>query len=242
MRKLKILTTLAMVALAGTVAAKELGDYKTKDFLSNYDNLKPVAGDEGAYSYESDKVDKSRYSKVMVDGIKIFLKDDAAYKGIDPKDLSGLADYFRAAIVKALSGAYPVVEAAGPDVILLRIAVTDLVPNKPEASVVTLVVPFLWLADAGTGVAKDQPGSTSFVGHSSIEMEALDTVSHEQVAAYISTRVAKKYNWTHGVSTGVNDYMNSYSTYAYAKQAMDGWAKLIRERLDLAHGIAPASK
>lgn len=35
----------------------------------------------------------------------------------------------------------------------MRIAVTDLVPNKPDASLVELAVPFGWIADMGSGVA-----------------------------------------------------------------------------------------
>ena len=172
----------------------------------------------------------------MIDRIKIFLSEDADYKGVDPAELKELTDYFHKAIIKAVEGAYPVVREAGPDVLRLRIAITDLVPNKPEASVVTLVVPFLWVADAGSGVADGHTGSTAFVGHASIELEALDSKSSEQVAAYIETRMAKKYNWTEGVSTGVSDYVKAYSTWDYTKQAMDFWAKLIRQRLDEAHG------
>jgi hypothetical protein len=125
----------------------------------------------------------------------------------------------------------------------LRIAVTDLVPTKPEASVISLAVPFAWVADAGAGVAQDRPGSTPFVGEATVEMEALDSQSSEQIAAYVETRVGKKYHIDldkgvrDAVETGVGDYMKAYSTWAYAKQAMDHWARLIRERLDAAHGV-----
>ena len=67
-------------------------------------------------------------------------------------------------------------------------------------------------------------------------MEALDSESHKQLAAFIETEVGKKYNWTHGVGTAANDYMKAYSTWAYTKQAMDHWAQVIREQLDAAHG------
>jgi hypothetical protein len=236
MTALTLLTALIALSSAGVASARELGEYSTKDFLSSYDNLEPVDGQPGAYSYISDSDALSGYNKVMIDRIKIFLKDDAKYKGIDPTELKELADYFHDAIVKAVSDAYPVVEEAGPDVVRLRVAVTDLVPNKPEASVVTLVVPFLWVGDAGAGAAQGKAGSTPFVGEASVEMEGLDSTSHEQVAAYISTKAAIKYNWVHGVSDGVESYMDSYSTWAYTKEAMDGWAQVIRERLDKAHG------
>ena len=51
--------------------------------------------------------------------------------------------------------------------------------------------------------------------------------------------MAKKYNWTEGVSKGVSDYVKAYSTWDYTKQAMDFWAKLIRQLLDEAHGKTP---
>ena len=220
---------------AGT-ALPPLGGYQPKGFLSDYSHLVPDETEKGAYFYRAHPDTPTPYSKLLIDRIKIFFKDDAEYKGIDPTELKALTDYFHDAIVKAVSDAYPVVEEPGPDVARLRIAVTDVVPNKPEASVVTLVVPFLWIGDAGTGVAQDEPGSTMFVGEASVEMEALDSVSSEQLAAFVDTRIPKKYNWTQGVTKGVTDYVNAYSTWAYVKESMDYWAKVVRERIDAAHG------
>ncbi len=148
-----------------------------------------------------------------------------------------LTDYFYEAIQKEVGDAYPMVTEPGPDVLRLRVAVTDLVPNKPEASVATLVVPFLWVADAGSGVATGETGSTVFTGHASIEVEALDSDSSEQLVAFIETEPGKKYNWTSGVTKGVKSYLKSYSKWDYTKQAMDSWAHLLRVRLDAAHGI-----
>ena len=124
----------------------------------------------------------------------------------------------------------------GPDVLRVRVAITDLVPNAPEASVVTLAVPFVWVGEAGAGVAEGKAGSTPFLGEATVEFEALDSESNKQVAAYIEERIGKKYNWTHGVDTAVKDYFKAYSTWAYTKQAMDHWAQLLREALDAWHG------
>ncbi len=245
MRILSIAATLGLAVLMGATAASpaqagQFGDYKPQGFLSDYSKLKPEGGDSRAYLYKPDGIDRSKYKKLMIDRIKVFIKEDSEYKGIDPAELKELADYFHQAIVKAVEDTYPVVREAGPDVIHLRVAVTDLVPNKPSASVVTLVVPFLWVGEGGAGVAKGEAGSTPFVGEASVEMEALDSRSHEQVAAYIETRVAKKYDWGHGPGEAVSSYTQAYSTWAYTKEAMDFWAQLIRQRLDAAHGKAPA--
>ena len=242
MRVVHTFTVLFFVFAFGTATATEDGggqfkDYQPKDFLSDYSKLAPEGGESEAYLFRDKTVDVTRYKKVLIDRIKIFLKEDAEYKGIDPAELKELVDYFHDAIVKAVSDGYPVVRETGPDVLRLRIAVADLVPNKPSASVVSLVVPFLWVGEAAAGAAEGKSGSTPFVGEATVEMEALDSVSSKQVAAYIETRIGKKYDWGKGVSKGMSAYTKAYSTWAYTKQSFDHWAKLIRERLDRAHGI-----
>ncbi len=233
----KFTATLILLAFSvPAVWAGQFGDYNPQGFLSDYSKLKPEGGDSHAYKYRDPKADVAKYKKVMIDRIKIYLKDDAKSKEIDPTQLKELADYFHGAIVKEMKGGYPVVTEPGPDVLRLRIAITDLVPNKPEASVVTLAVPFLWVGEAGAGAAEGKTGSTPFIGEVTVEMEAMDSDSHQQVAAYIETDVAKKYNWTQGVDTAAKDYLKSYSTWTCTKQAMDDWAQLIRKRLDAAHG------
>jgi len=228
------------IAVSGVQAADttspKLGDYQTVGFLSDYSKLKPEGGDSNAYVLQASPEVGGKYNKVMIDRIKVYFAKASETKSIDPTDLKALTDYFHHALVKALGDAYPVVNEPGPDVLRLRIAVTNVTPNNPGASVVTLAVPFLWVADAGTGVAKGQTGSTAFVGKASIEAEALDSVTGTQVAAYVETEIPKKYNWTHGLAKGVTSYADAYSTWAYTKEAMDIWAKYIRTRMDAVHG------
>ena len=214
--------------------AKELGEYQHKDFMSDYSKLEPEGGESKAFGYRDSTVEFKKYNKLMIDRIKVWVKDDAEYKGIDPAELKELVDYFHQAIVDAVSDKYPVVTEPGPDVLRLRLAITDLVPNKVSASVVSLVVPALWLGEAGAGAAEGEAGSTPFVGEATIELEAMDSQSNKQVAAYIETRIGKKYYWTKGVATGISQYSKAYSTWAYTKEAMDYWANLVRERLDAA--------
>ena len=237
----KTLVLAAVLAVPGIASAESagtptLGDYATKGFLSDYSKLAPVEGDKDAYKYVDSTVDFTKYSKLLIDRIKVWYKDDSDYKGIDPDDLKALTDYFHQAIVKAVGNDYPVVNEPGPDVLRVRIAVADLAPNKPEASVVSLVVPLAWVADAGTGVAKGETGSTAFTGEATIEMEAMDSVSSQQVGAYIDREVGKKYNWTHGVAEGVSSYAKAYSKWDYTKQSMDVWAKRLKEQLDALQG------
>jgi len=210
---------------------KPFGDYTPKGFLSDYSRLTPEGDDSHAYKYRDPQVDFKKYKKLLINRIEIFFHEDAEYKGIDPTELKELTDYFYKAIVDSVSGEYEIVTEPGPDVLHLRIAVTDIIPNNPGASVVTLVVPFLWLGEAGAGVAEGEAGSTPFVGEATVEFEAMDSESHQQIAAYIETRVAKKYKWDEGVSEGVSSYVKAYSTWAYTKKAFDDWTRLLHDRL-----------
>ena len=231
------LWTLAAWLMAAHPVTADFGDYEPKGFLSDYAALAPEGGDSKAFVFIDDGVDFGSYNKLLIDRIKVFVKEDATYKGVDPAELKELVDYFHGAIVKAVSDKYPVVDEVGPDVLRLRIAITDLIPNKPEASVVSLVVPFVWAAEAGAGTIqqKGEVGSTPHTGEATVEFEAMDSSSSKQVAAYIETRVGSKYSWHKGLDRGVKDYVGAYSTWQYTKDAMDFRAGLIRERLDQAH-------
>jgi hypothetical protein len=229
--------TLLLSLVTGVAFAAEapmFGDYKAKNFLSEYSNIAPEGGESKAYKYRDPAVDFSQYNKLLIDRIQVWIKEDAEHQGIDPIVFKELTDYFHQAISKAVEGAYEVVSEPGPGVLRLRIAVTDLVPNKPAASVVSLVVPFVWLGEAGAGAAEGEAGSTPFVGEATVELEAMDSQTSKQVAAYIETRVGKKYMWSKGITTGISQYTKAYSTWSYTKEAFDFWAKLIRERLDAA--------
>ena len=245
----RIAIVATVLAISGGVAAETqtepsstgtptIGNYTPKGFLSDYSKLEPVEGDENAFRYVDDSVDFSKYKKLLIDRIMVWYKEGGDYKGIDPDELKALTDYFHQAIVKAVGDDYGVVSEPGPDVLRVRIAVTDIVPNKPEASVVSLVVPFAWVADAGSGVAKGEVGSTAFTGEATIEMEAMDSASSQQVGAYIDREVGKKYNWSKGISEGISSYANAYSKWQYTKKAMDLWAQRLKTTLDELEGEA----
>jgi len=232
-----------LLAIAPAAWAGQFGNYEPKGFLSDYSMLQPEGGKSISYIYRDPQVDTAKYPKLLIDRIKIYLKADAESKEIDPEAMKQLADYFHAAIVKAVEGAYAVVREPGPDVLRLRVAITDLVPNQPEASVITLVVPFAWVGESALGAAKGKLGGSPFLGEATVEMEALDSTSHQQLGAYIETRIGKKYDidldsgLEKAVDKGMDSYMKAYETWAYTRQSMDHWAQLVRERLDAARAM-----
>ena len=225
-----------LVALTGctgtqSVAVKPLGH---TDFLSDYSQLKPVEGEKEAKRYINPRTDFAGYDRILIDRIKVWYKDDAEYKGIDPTELKALTDYFHEAIVRELEGAYAVTDRPGPGVMRLRIALTELVPTKPEYSVVVAVTPYATIADLAAG---GQEMHSPYLGLTAMEGELLDSVTGEQLGAIVDRKLGKKYYYdlskgTEGVSAGVGGYIDAYTTWGYAKTAFDTWAKGLRARLD----------
>jgi len=237
--RLRIFTAAALLAAATLSSAASFGDYEPVGFLSDYSKLRQKAGTD-AYSWSEPAAQIGTYDKVMVDRIKIYLKQGAERSEIDPTTMKALADYFHDAIIEQLRGHYQVVREPGPKVLRIRIAVTDLVPNKPEVSVITLAIPFGGVAEAGIGALGGDAGSSPFVGEATVEMEAMDSNSHRQVAAYIETRAGKKFNVDlskgvgDAVSKGFGGFTDSFNTWAYTKKAMDYWAARVGAWLDSA--------
>jgi len=239
--------TVESAPAAPSAETKHLSGYKYAGFLSDYSKLKPAPDGSEAMVWYNHGIDFKTYDRILLERLNFFYKDDAEYKGIDPTDLKALADYFHNTFLKNSGNIYPLVDEPGPGVLRIRAAITDIVPNKPSVSVVTLVVPYLTVADVGTSTAaKGGVGSNFYVGSTTIEVEFLDGATNEQVAAYVDRYYPKKYDVNlkkgpvNAVTHGFGQYFKAYSTWAYTKDAFDFWALRLRQKLDEAHGIKPS--
>lgn len=212
-------------------------------FLAHPDRLQPVPGESGAYRWIDPDAKLAQYNQILLERIQVQLASDAEYKAVDPTDLKTLTDYFQQSIAKALGNAYPIITKPGPGVLRARITIVDLVPTKPEMSVVALVVPYATVADVASGAATGGPvGSAPYLGRTGIAAQFIDSQTNRVIAEYTDTQVGRKYvvDTSKGIgdtiTTGFSDYAKAYSTWAYARQAFDGWAQQFRARLDQAHG------
>jgi hypothetical protein len=230
---------LAMVTGCSTPQTMQV--YKDSGFLPDYTVLKPAPTGEGD-NWIKPGADLKRYNKILLERIMVWHKEDAAFKGIDPTTLKMLVDYLHQAIVKALGNAYPIVSEPGPDVMKVRIAITQVVPTQVELSAVALVAPYAEIPDIASGaVSKGGFGSAPYLGDAAIEAMGLDSVSSELLWEYLDRRIGKKYvvdlnkGVTGAVVTGFKQYGEGFTTWGYTKEAMDYWARLFREKLDEIH-------
>jgi len=213
-------------------------------FLSRYDQLRPVEGADSARSWREQGVNWKQYDKVLIERIRIYLKEDSAEKGIDPTDLKMLTDYFYEALKKEIAPTAQIVDQPGPGVLGLRIAITDLMPTNAQLSLAGTLTPYAFVAEAASGPASGRPaGSTPYLGECGIEVQFLDGQTGKVVAEFTDTKIGKKYDLdTSGggmdaAKKWADGYFDSFTTWNYAKGAFDLWAALFRQRFDELRGI-----
>ena len=190
-----------------SVTATDAARFTRSGFLSDYARLKPVSALDGIECWRDPRFDAKQFDKVMVSRIVVSLAAPKAgkegeQKTIDPSDLKTLTDYFHDSLVKALKPQMQVVDKAGPGVVVIRIALTDLVPTTVTDSVAGTLIPYAFIAEAGSGVATGRPaGSTPYMGETGMEMQFRDGgngADHRRVPGYPDRpQVRRRRQWQH---------------------------------------------
>lgn len=214
-------------------------------YLAHYDRLKPTAWGDGIECWRDAGVDLKKYDKVVVSRILLSLKPvDGTETAVDPTDLKKLTDYFNDSLVKALKPQMTVVAAPEPGTIVIGVALTSLKPTSVTRSVTGTLIPFGFVAEAGSGVATGGPvGSTPYLGETGMEMQFLDATSGAVLGECRDTTVGRKYAAqmdSSAVTTWANGYLNSFQAWSYAKNAFDKWSMLVAQRFAELRGVTPA--
>lgn len=207
----KILTAITIVALFGMLmgCAAQKQDYS--GFLQDY----PVfeKGREGIdQRYLKPGVNFSQYTKVMMDEVVFFFKQDADYKGIHPDEIKELSQEFHKAFIEILGDR--ITDTPGPDVVRMRLAVTHLETSNPVSGTMTTVVP---VGLAVNLVKKGATGEYIGVGSASMEAEFLDSVSNERIAVVVDEAPGGKFD---------------LGKLSAAKSAFSFWAERLKAFLD----------
>ncbi len=230
-------STSSAAGSGGGVTVSDPSRMTQSGFLSDYKRLKPVTWGAGIQCWLAPEADMRKYDKVLIARMIVTLKDEQS-KGVDPTDLKALTDYFHDSLAKALKPQFQVVEKPGVGVLVIRIALTDLVPTDIAKSATGTIIPFGFVAEAGAGVATGRPaGSTPYLGRAGIEMQLRDGASEAILAECRDTEVGRKYaadldaGATGAAQTWASGYMNSFQSWSYARNAFDKWSALTAKRL-----------
>lgn len=161
-----------------------------RSFLSDYTKLQPRVSEKGAeYVYNAPgALEKlAKYNGVMVDQPEILISPESDYRGAKPEDLAAIAALMREGLSARLSaGGYNVVQAPGPGVIYLRLALTDLQLKKKKRGVLGYT-PIGFVVKAGADALKDMMDKYDIM-NMTIQGELTDSQSNEVLAAVVAER------------------------------------------------------
>jgi hypothetical protein len=220
-------------------------------FLTNYTMLKPVAAMQGIECWRDTRFDPKQYKKIQITPIVVSLvapKDskDGKVPVVDPADLKQLTDYFYQTLRNAFKPQMPIVAQAGAGVLVLRIALTDLVPTSVSGSVAGTLIPYAFIAEASSGKVTGRPaGSTPYLGETGMEMQFRDGASGAVLAECRDTEIGRKYaaelnaGAAQAAQTWANGYMSSFQSWGYAKAAFNKWSMLVAKRVADLQQIQP---
>ena len=182
-RLIMALFIVAICTLVGCVSSQKPA---TSGFLKSYPTF--TKGPDGVdQRYLKPGVDFSKYNKIMMDEVVFFFNTDADYKGIHPSEIKELSDTFHSVFVKIFGDR--LTDTPGPNVARMRLAVTDIEPSNPVTSSATTVVP---VGLAFSLVKRGATGEYAGIGSASAEVEFLDSLTNERIAAGIDKHPGAK--------------------------------------------------
>ena len=152
----------------------------SSEFIENMPQLKQDPDRAGAMIWEKPGVDRAAYTRVMIQPITIFISPDSEYRGLNADDMKALADEFQKTLTSTLEPEIPVVNQAGPGVLYLHAALTDVKLAKKKHGLLSYT-PIGLVVSAAESVA----GANISLKDAELEIEMLDSVSGERLGVLV---------------------------------------------------------
>lgn len=197
-----LLSIFVLFGLQGCARHKSL---EKTAYIDHYQSLMTAKKNRKLKIYERGGVVWGNYKKVLLEPVQIRLSPNAE-KDIKPDELAVLSRYFERQIRWYLGGKYAIVGESAPDVLRVRVAITDAVPVVPAQNVVSLFMAFM----------------PTDIGAASIEGEVLDSESLTRLFAIAERKEGFALNYTRG-----------FTRWSHVKGAMRDWAEEFRDALDV---------
>jgi hypothetical protein len=183
-------------------------------FLKDYSELQPGKEGQALLVYFNPNADWSRYDKVLIEPVTVGLGPSDK---LTEQDQQTLSSYYYHALEASLSKDFALATQPGPDVMIVRAALTDATTATPVLRTISVIIPQARLLGAVKNMAT---GSYAFVGSAQSEGEVLDSMTGERLAAAVDRR-----------SGGISIKNADVWEWGDAERAMDYWAQRIDERL-----------
>lgn len=163
-------------------------------FLDDYSILEHRTDDAISRIYIAPGTEErlASYDAVLVDQPEVFMSPDSKYKGVKPDHIKVLADTARLTLVERLeAGGYDIAEEAGPGVVYVRWALTDLYLKKKKRGFLSYT-PVGFVVHATAQAAIRDVWKKIDIVELNIEVEFIDSATDDVLAAAVVERGARK--------------------------------------------------
>jgi hypothetical protein len=208
--------TLILVIVVTGCQTMQSRDVEKSGFLGDYSMLKEGEGDEALLVYMKPGFDPTKYTKVLIKPVTIWVKTGSDMTEVSMEDQQMLADYFYKAIHEELKNKKEIVTESGEGVMVIQAALTQAEESTVALDVISTIVPVGLVVSSGVSLAT---GTGGFAGTAVAELEVMDAISGERLAAAVDKRHGGKR--LRGVLKSWDDVYG----------AMEHWAERIGQRL-----------
>ncbi|HVN86809.1 MAG TPA: DUF3313 domain-containing protein [Candidatus Binatia bacterium] len=198
---------------AGCTATRgRRGTPEESGFLRDYSQLQKNPDYPASLTYIKPGADWSRYSAIQLDSVGLWGGD--SIQKLSAEDRQMLTDTLYKSLYDELSKYFNVTTQAGPNTLRLRAALTQAEGANVAIRTVTTVIPQMRVVGTVVGLGAD---TATTVGSATVEVEVLDPVTNERLAAAVDSRAGTKVLFA----------SRAYSTWGDVKAACDYWSKRI---------------
>ncbi|MGB8712510.1 MAG: DUF3313 domain-containing protein [Onishia taeanensis] len=151
------------------------------EFIEDMPQLSQDPDRPAAMIWQKPDLDRTAYTRIMIEPVTIFISPDSEYKGLNADELKILADTFRATVTKTLEPEISVVNLPGPGIMYMRAALTDVdVAKKKRGLLGYTPIGFVY------GIAKDEVvGPSLTLRNATLEVEMIDSLSGERLGVLV---------------------------------------------------------
>jgi hypothetical protein len=207
---------LLVLAVAACAPSRQpRGEVAESGFLRDYSQLKPGKEGQAKLVYINPHVNWSSYTAMQFESVTLWPGENGGLANLSPQDQQMLADRLYKAVYDAVSKEIKMVNAPGPNVMRVRVALTEAKPTNVVLNAVATVVPQLRTLSTIVGLAAN---TSMTVGSATVEGDVTNSVTGERLAAFVDERIGQR-------------SVQAFGTWSQVQAAFDHWGQQFAQRL-----------
>ena len=223
-----IAVTLLLVLVACTATRARRGAPQKSGFLGDYSQLEKRDGYPMSLVYINPDVDFTLYDSISIDSVTLWVTEETSARPeekrkLSEKDRQMLTDLLYEALYEELGRYFVIADHPSHSTIRLRAALTQTKGANVPLRTLTTVVPQLRAATSLGGLSADVAYT---VGKATVEIEVVDSITGERLAASVDQRAGNKALLT----------TRTFTKWGDVEAAAQFWARRVAYRA-ATHGV-----